>query len=153
MNRRDFKWRLGRRATFAVGAALVAMAAARMAYATIPDGNGVFTACKLNATGTIRLIDPSSGSSLLLGHCTSLETQLSWDQQGQPGPAGASQTLSVQDVGHRSARSTACNVFATRRRDRAPRRTTRLHSALRRRIDSRGFRGRRGQECERCGMC
>src|SRR5207248_5644801 len=30
-----------------------------IAYAAIPDSAGVYTACKLNATGTIRLIDPS----------------------------------------------------------------------------------------------
>ena len=59
MDRGTLKWRLGRRATLTLGAALVAMAAAGIAYATIPDGNGVFTACKLSATGTIRLIDPS----------------------------------------------------------------------------------------------
>jgi len=83
-----FRRRLGRRATVGAAAALAAMAAAGIAYATIPDGNGVFTACKLNATGTIRLIDPSLGASSLLGHCTSLETQISWNQQGQPGPVG-----------------------------------------------------------------
>jgi hypothetical protein len=69
--------------------ALLALAGG-IAYATIPDSNGVFTACKLNATGTIRLIDPSLGSTSLLGHCTSLETQISWNQQGQAGKDGAS---------------------------------------------------------------
>ena len=52
----------------------------------------VYTACKLKATGTIRLIDPSGPSSSLLSRCTSLETQITWNQNGQkgdPGPAGA----------------------------------------------------------------
>jgi hypothetical protein len=66
---------------------LVAAIAAGVAYSAIPDGNGVYTACKLNATGTIRLIDP--GVSGILGRCNaSLETQISWNQQGQPGAAG-----------------------------------------------------------------
>lgn len=62
--------------------------AAGVAYATIPDSGGVYTACKLNATGTIRLIDPSIGASSLLGHCTSIETQITWNQQGQQGLKG-----------------------------------------------------------------
>jgi hypothetical protein len=80
--------RLLRRKTMFVGAVLAALAAAGIAYATIPDANGVYTACKLNLTGTIRLIDPSLPTTSLLQHCTSLETQIGWNQQGQPGPAG-----------------------------------------------------------------
>ena len=59
-----------------------------VAYATIPDSGGVYTACMLTKVGTIRLIDPSLGSSSLLGHCTALETQISWNQQGQKGDPG-----------------------------------------------------------------
>jgi Collagen triple helix repeat (20 copies) len=59
-----------------------------IAYATIPDSNGVYTACRLNNVGTIRLIDPSLPSTNPLSHCTSLETQIQWNQQGQPGPQG-----------------------------------------------------------------
>jgi hypothetical protein len=59
-----------------------------VAYATIPDGNHVYTACMLRNVGTIRLIDPSLPASNLLSHCTSLETQLTWNEQGQQGPAG-----------------------------------------------------------------
>src|SRR4051794_31456662 len=66
---------------------LVAVLAAGVAYSAIPDGDGVYTACKLNATGTVRLIDP--GVSGVLGHCNaSLETQISWNQKGQPGAVG-----------------------------------------------------------------
>jgi hypothetical protein len=86
-NEMELRLRLTRRRV-----ALVALAAglvtAGVAYATIPDGNGVFTACKLNATGTIRLIDTSAPSTSVLSHCTSLETQISWNQKGQPGAAG-----------------------------------------------------------------
>jgi hypothetical protein len=78
----------------ALAAILVGLVTGGVAYATIPDGNGVFTACKLNATGTIRLIDPSGPSSSLLSRCTSLETQFTFNQkglngtQGPPGPQG-----------------------------------------------------------------
>jgi hypothetical protein len=64
-------------------------AAAGVAYATTFDDGNVYTACKLNATGTIRLINPSLGSSSLLGHCTRYETQFTWNQTGQQGPPGA----------------------------------------------------------------
>lgn len=59
-----------------------------IAYATIPDGAGVYTACEQNANGTLRLIDPSLGGKSKLGHCAANETQVTWNQQGQPGPAG-----------------------------------------------------------------
>lgn len=74
------------------GLALGAALAGGVAWATIPADNGLYTACKLKATGTIRLIDPSGPSSSLLSRCTSLETQITWNQNGQkgdPGPAGA----------------------------------------------------------------
>jgi hypothetical protein len=68
-----------------VGAALIG----GVAWATIPSDTGVYTACKLNATGTIRLIDPSLPSSSLLSRCTSLETQVTWNQKGQKGDTGS----------------------------------------------------------------
>jgi len=73
-----------------------------IAYATIPDGGGVYTACRLNDVGTIRLIDPSLPASALLGHCTKLETQIQWNQQGQkgdPGAPGKSPTVAQLGVG------------------------------------------------------
>ena len=41
-----------------------------IAYATIPDGGGVVTACTLKNVGTVRLIDTALPSSNLLSHCT-----------------------------------------------------------------------------------
>ncbi|HZR95857.1 MAG TPA: collagen-like protein [Gaiellaceae bacterium] len=73
----------------AVTAAAALAIAAGVAYATIPDAGGVYTACKLNVTGTIRLIDPSLGTSTLLGHCVAGETQVTWNQHGQRGLPGA----------------------------------------------------------------
>jgi hypothetical protein len=78
--------RRGVRLLALVGVLMVA--AAGVAWATIPDAGGVYTACKLNATGTIRLIDPSLPTSSLLQHCTSIETAISWNQKGQKGDAG-----------------------------------------------------------------
>jgi Collagen triple helix repeat (20 copies) len=57
-----------------------------IAYATGSGGSGVITACKLNNVGTIRLIEP--GKSGLQGHCSNIETQVTWNQKGQPGPKG-----------------------------------------------------------------
>jgi hypothetical protein len=69
--------------------AVALLAVAGVAYATIPDSAGVYTACKLNGVGTIRLIDPSGPSHSLLSRCTAFETQITWNQQGQKGDAGA----------------------------------------------------------------
>jgi hypothetical protein len=68
--------------------ALLALGAT-MAYAAIPDSNGVYTACRLNAIGTIRLIDHSLPATSLLSRCTARETEITWNAAGQPGPAGA----------------------------------------------------------------
>ena len=70
-----------------VPAALLGLAGG-VAYAAIPDAGSVYTACMLKNVGTIRLIDPSLPSSSLLSHCTSLETQITWNQVGQIGPQG-----------------------------------------------------------------
>jgi hypothetical protein len=79
--------RVNRMILAATGAVIAAAIAGGVAYATIPDGSGVFTACKLNATGTIRLIDPSTSG--LLGRCSpSLETQIRWNEGGPKGPVG-----------------------------------------------------------------
>jgi hypothetical protein len=59
-----------------------------VAYATIPDSGNVYTGCMLKGIGTIRLIDTSLPASNLLGHCTALEKQVSWNQSGQAGAAG-----------------------------------------------------------------
>jgi hypothetical protein len=71
-----------------VAAAAVLAVGGGVAYATIPDGGNVYTACVLNRIGTMRLIDPSLPSSNLMSHCTALETQITWNQQGQPGKDG-----------------------------------------------------------------
>lgn len=76
------------RLSLLAAAAAVAAIVSGIAYATIPSG-GVYTACKLDAIGTIRLIDPSLPASSRLGHCTRFESQVTWNQAGVPGQAGA----------------------------------------------------------------
>jgi hypothetical protein len=74
----------------AAGCALVAVAiAGGVAYATIPGPGNVYSACMLKGLGTIRLIDKSLPATNLLSRCTDKETEVSWNQAGQPGPAGA----------------------------------------------------------------
>lgn len=72
----------------AAGGLLIAATAGAVASATIPGEGDVYNACMLKNVGTIRLIDRSLPSSNLMSHCTSLETQVSWNQKGQPGPQG-----------------------------------------------------------------
>src|SRR4051812_9364857 len=78
------RW-IGRAVT---GGLLIATAAGAVAYATIPGDGNVYRACMLKNVGTIRLIDPSLPSGNLMSRCTSLETQMSWNQNGPAGPAG-----------------------------------------------------------------
>jgi hypothetical protein len=74
------------------------LSAAGIAYAVIPDGSGQYTACMLKATGTIRMIDKSASPSSLLSHCTSLETEISWNQQGVPGASPTVAQLAAGDA-------------------------------------------------------
>jgi hypothetical protein len=66
--------------------AIAGLTAGGIAYATIPDGDGVFHACMKNNNGAVRLIDPSNAGKQ--GHCKDSETAVSWNQTGPPGPSG-----------------------------------------------------------------
>jgi hypothetical protein len=72
----------------AAGGLSAAAIVGAVAYATIPGNGAVYTACMLKNVGTIRLIDASLPSSNVMSHCTSLETQVAWNQKGQPGAPG-----------------------------------------------------------------
>ena len=76
------------RRLLAVLALPLLLLAGGVAYASIPDSAGVYHACKLRATGTIRLIDKALPASSLLGKCTAFEDAISWSQTGPPGSQG-----------------------------------------------------------------
>jgi hypothetical protein len=59
---------------------------AGVAYAAVPDANGVIHGCVKKNSGALRVIDPAAGEA-----CTSAENPLDFSQQGPagtPGPAG-----------------------------------------------------------------
>jgi hypothetical protein len=74
--------------TGATAALAAAAIVAGVAYATIPSSDKLYSACMLKGVGTIRLIDKSLPPTNLMSHCTDKETEISWNQAGQPGPAG-----------------------------------------------------------------
>ncbi|MCW2964615.1 MAG: hypothetical protein JWO17_1867 [Actinomycetia bacterium] len=102
----DLKFRPTRKRALALATLAASMTAVGIAYGAIPDGNGVYSACMLKATGTIRLIDPALPSSNLLSHCTTWEKLVSWSsvagglpgkdgtngKDGAPGPPGTNGT-------------------------------------------------------------
>jgi hypothetical protein len=69
-----------------------------IAYASIPDSAGVFTACRSNLSGSVRLID-TAATNPSFRHCTSsFETQVTWNQRGAPGAPGADGVSGYQVV-------------------------------------------------------
>ena len=54
-----------------------------IAYASIPSENRLIYACYKKSGGSLRVIDKSVTT------CGKDETQISWNQQGPPGPQGA----------------------------------------------------------------
>jgi len=75
--------------TAAAGALVATVLAGGVAWAAIPSGGGVYTACMLKNIGTVRLIDKSLPANNLMSHCKpALEVEISWNQQGQSGPQG-----------------------------------------------------------------
>lgn len=70
------------RTLFMVVAAVLA-AITGVAYAAIPDSNGVITGCYRKFLGSLRVIDPGAGE-----RCGPLEIALQWNQTGPQGPQG-----------------------------------------------------------------
>jgi type VI secretion system secreted protein Hcp len=78
-------------------AVAILVTAGAVAVASIPGSNGVITACwdhnnDTSHFGTLRVIDPTipaSGHSNYEYSCLTNETQITWNQQGPVGPAGA----------------------------------------------------------------
>ena len=66
----------------ALGVIVAALAAAGIAYASIPDSEGVIHACYTKSGGSLRVIDAS------VTNCKSGETSLTWNQSGSAGATG-----------------------------------------------------------------
>jgi hypothetical protein len=64
--------------------AVVALAAAGISYAAIPDGGGVIHGCYGNTAGGLRVIDSAAGKT-----CPTGTTALNFNQQGPAGARGA----------------------------------------------------------------
>ena len=71
-----------RRGVVAIAATGVVLLASGIAYATIPDANGVISGCYQKSGGSLRVIDGS------VTNCAKSETALNWNVQGAQGPAG-----------------------------------------------------------------
>lgn len=70
------------RTVIAIAAVAGLTVAGSVAYATIPDQDGVIHGCYTKSGGAVRVIDASVTS------CKSGETSLDWNQAGPAGPAG-----------------------------------------------------------------
>jgi hypothetical protein len=64
-------------------AAVLLGVAGGVAYATIPSSSGVINGCYEKRTGILRVIDAQAGAK-----CLSIETPISWNQQGLKGDPG-----------------------------------------------------------------
>jgi hypothetical protein len=73
----------GRGKVTALAATAAVVLAASVAWATIPDGNGVIHGCYLRKGGALRVINTGKGQT-----CTGKEKSLTWNQTGPAGPAG-----------------------------------------------------------------
>lgn len=69
------------------------LAAGGIAYATIPDSNGVIHACYKTTGGALRVIDSGAG-----GACNASETPVSWSQTGPQGQQGLEGPRGPSDV-------------------------------------------------------
>ena len=83
---------LGRRGVAAAVVVVVAIAAGGMAYASIPDSNGVIHGCYVKTTGQLRVID-SGGKG-----CEPGEKPLDWNQTGPTGSTGPSDSWDTGQV-------------------------------------------------------
>lgn len=70
-----------------------AVGAAGIAYAAIPDPSGQIHGCVSQLTGTLRVIDPSTGAK-----CGVLENPLTFSHQGPQGPVGAQGPTGAQGL-------------------------------------------------------
>ena len=81
-----------RRRRLAVVTVAIFAVAGGIAYGSIPDAGGVYHAC-LAKTGAVRIIDTDTDQ------CKSIETAITFNQQGQPGDPGQSPTVAQVAAG------------------------------------------------------
>lgn len=68
---------------FLPGVVVGAVLAGGVAYAAVPDSNGVINGCYQKSAGDLRVIDPGAGQS-----CRPSEVPIRWSQAGAQGPRG-----------------------------------------------------------------
>src|SRR5258707_779033 len=68
----------------AAGALAATVLAGGVAWASIPDSGGVIQGCYTKGAGVLRVIDTAKGQK-----CPDAESPISWNQKGDPGPAGS----------------------------------------------------------------
>lgn len=66
-------------------ATVAVIAAAGVAYAAVPGGDGTIHACYDSVSGQLRVFDPETNSPKA---CGAKEHEVAWNQEGQAGPAG-----------------------------------------------------------------
>jgi hypothetical protein len=66
-----------------LAAAVALLVLGGVAYAAIPDANGVIHGCRKNSGGALRVIDSEAGQT-----CSGSETALNWNQTGPAGISG-----------------------------------------------------------------
>jgi hypothetical protein len=87
-------WIRRKRALVGLSAVLLLIGLGGIAYATIPDSEGVIHGCYRKSTGSLRVIDTDAGET-----CSSAEKPVSWNQTGPTGPTGPSDAWDAQPVG------------------------------------------------------
>src|SRR5919108_323143 len=75
----------------AIALAALIIAIGGVAYATIPDSEGVIHGCFNKQSGNLRVVESSS-------ECRTNESAIDWNQQGPPGPPGITQGKLFRDV-------------------------------------------------------
>jgi hypothetical protein len=87
------KGRLIRPALVVLAVAAALLVVGGIAYANIPDANGVIHGCYKTTQGTLRIVDTDKAQS-----CSNSETPLDWSQTGPQGPAGPTGPSDVWSV-------------------------------------------------------
>jgi hypothetical protein len=94
-----------------VAGAIVAgvLGAGGLAYATIPDADGVLHGCYLKSSGVLRVVDEGVA-------CKSTETKISWNATGpagDPGDRGPSDAFYIDQRGNFASQSLDPSEFTT----------------------------------------